>query len=418
MSGPSPRMAIEGAGAAVAALVVMAALSALAVAQLGVGSVPAMAAAVVTLAVGGSVDLEAGGPGPGSELGASLQGTLDLTPIGVSVAGAVVLVLVFRAPLRRRTPTPEELIHRAGAALGTFLVGIAVLALLGKGRLPLDRLGLDRGGDSPLGGLRERLGGNRGGDGDPGGVGFGERAGEVTFAPDVLLALVTGLCWVLVVLGLGWLASRRAPLPPGWIWAHRFRPALWATATVLVVFMSLGTVVGLVLLGLGGPVTGGLLLGAATVVLLALTLGIGVPWSASASGSLAELLPADRVPDGDLRLGTLVNGRGGVVVLVAVLTLLACGLLAAARGPAAPAGRRLRHAAAAGGRLGIVVALAMTALTLLAGISVDFGVSAFGVELLGTEVRLHANTLLAAGLGLTGGAVAGFVGSCVVRGGE
>ncbi len=441
------RAALEGTAAALAAVAIMAALSAIALSHFGIGedaSVPAVAAAMVTLAVGGSVSLDAGASGMGRALGSGVQGTLELMPLGISLAGAVVFVIAFSLPLRRQGPGPGRLTVRAAAAVGAFTVAITVLAMLGRGPLRLAELGpwsaapggglrggrlRDHLGGGGGGGLRDRLGGHglrdglgggglRGGLGGDGGQGSGELlrgSAAVQFHADVSSALANGLVWAAVVLALGWLVWRRAPLPSGWGWAHRIRPALSATATVLVTLMSIGTAAGLVLsvFGENGSLAGGLLLGAATGVLVTLALGIGVPWSASAGGAAAELLPADRIPDGTLSLASLPTGRPLWILPVgfAMVTLLVCGVLAAARGPSAPTGGRLSHAVAAGGRLGVIVAIAMAVLTILAAGSMEVGVSLLGTELLGTEVSLHANSALAAASGLAGGAVSGFAGS-------
>lgn len=408
------RMVLDGAAAGLASLVVMAAVSALAFAQLDAGSLPAMTAATVALAVGGSVNLSTPDAARAGELGAGLHGTLDLMPLGVTLVGAVVLVVVFLAPMRQRTTTPAELVVRAGAATGTVLAFLTVAAVVTRGRLPLSALGLGGGGDPPAGELRERLGGDRRRNPDLGGLGRGgaDRPGAAEFTIDVPSTVVAGLLWVLVVLAVGWVAARRAPLPTGWEWAQRIRPALSATVTVLLVLTSIGTATGLALaaLGRGGPLTAGLVFGASTGVLVVLALGIGVPWSASAGGSIADLLPADRVPRGELSLVQLSDwGLWWLPTAFAGVTLLVCGVLAAVRDPRTGE-PRLRRAVSAGARLGVVLAMVLAVSTLLAGISVDIGISVFGTEFTSAELDLRANVPLALGLGLAGGAVAGFVG--------
>jgi hypothetical protein len=422
MSGRRGRAALEGAGAALAAVGVMAGLCAFGLEQLGAEGVPAMTAAAVTLAVGGSVDLAASGSGRASGLGAGLHGTAHLMPLGVSLTGAAVLVLVFWAPLRRRTPAVAELATRACAAAATFLGSVAVLALLSRGRLPLADLGLrDRGDRGQLPpGLGDRLDdrlddrlGDRLGDRLEGRPGGGGSTGDATFSADMVTALGAGLLWVLVVLAVGWLVSGRGPLPASWAWADRLRPAVSSTVVVLVALAASATAAGLALglVGRDGTLAGGVLFGGGTGVLAALTLGIGAPWSMTSSGSMTTLLPPDRLPDGLL-------GGGSRTVLTAVafaaVTLLVSAVLAARRDRDTGEDNRARRAVAAGVRHGLVVAVVLSVLTLLAGASVEFGVSLLGSELMGAELGLGGNVALTLVLGAGAGAVTGAAGHLAV----
>ncbi|OLF15907.1 streptophobe family protein [Actinophytocola xanthii] len=407
MGRPGPGWAVlEGAAAGLAAVVVMAGLCAFGLAQLGAEEVPAMTAAAVALAVGGSVDLTASASGQAAELGAGLHGTAQLMPLGVSLVGAAVLVLAFWAPVRRRTPAAEELATRAFAAAAAFLASVAVLALLGRGRLPLAGLGLRAGRDRPgrglPPGLAERLE-DRARAGGP--------AGEARFSADVAAAVGAGLLWVLVVLAVGWLVSGRGPLPPRWTWAHRLRPAVTSTVLVLVVLAGLATAAGLVLglVGRNGSLAGGVLFAGATGVLALLGLGLGVPWSASASGPMTSLVPPDRLPD-----GVLDAGGWPATLAFAAVTLLVTAVLTARHDRDAGEGPRWLRAATAGLRHGLVVAAALAVATLLAGASVEFGVSVLGSQLMGAELRLSGNVLLTLVLGFVAGAAAGAVGRLAV----
>jgi hypothetical protein len=367
------RAGLQGAAAALAALAVMVGLVAVGLYRLEVGGVGAVAAGVA-LAAGGSVELLAGGG-----FGAELRGGLSGMPLGVSLAGAAVLVVSFQAPLRRRAVGREELAVRVAAAVGTFVAGVGVLALVGQGRLPIGRLGewgrLGEPDGAPFLG-RER----RSREAVTPELGQGSTPGDrtVQFHTDLAVTLGAGLLWVVVVLVVGWLVVRRAPLPSRLTWVHRVRPALSATVTVVLVLVVDGTLVGLLV---GGPLGGGLVLGAGTGVVLVLTLGIGVPWSAPVP--VGEVLP----------------------VVFAAFTLLACGLLGAAWAPVPVL--RWRAAVGAGLLLGVAVATTVAALTFLARVSVDFGVRLFGSQLLETELSLRGNVLLALVLGLGGGFLAG-----------
>ncbi|MFD0384335.1 streptophobe family protein [Streptomyces stramineus] len=161
------------------AFLAMAGVAALGLHLLGAdaaGALGPMTAAVVVLAVGGSVtpsgDVEAFGL-----KGASAHSAIEIAPLGVSLVGALMLGMIFARSLRSAGATVRlsALAARAGAVAVLFLLILGGLAWAGEDTVTFDGSGLGlpepgKGGDGGLvvpgvgdlgsiGGLPERLGG-------------------------------------------------------------------------------------------------------------------------------------------------------------------------------------------------------------------------------------------------------------------
>lgn len=388
---------IAGSGSAIAAVAAMLAVALLGLTLAGASSATSVLPAAVTLvclAVGGSADFS-GGSG-GGLLSMGMEGGLRGMPLGVTLAGALALLLVFFRGLRGRKVTTELLFARVFAAMATWLLLLVVFTPFAKGSLRLPEsvtaklrpqagsgsggglgsgLGGLLGGGSGTGGggLLDRLRGSGAGGGLLGGSGGSSSLSTVDFKADVAMTVFAGLAWLIIVLLLGVTATRRprfsVPFATG-----RLRtlvgPALSATATVVLTVTLTLTLVGAVgalfLAGdNGGKAAGAILLAAPNTVFAVLSTGIGASWTMSFQGAmdtsstLGGLLGG--VSGGGLLSGltggsggggftpphrtmSLADATGGSLVvhlglLLAVLAVLfACGILAAARTPV-PTGR-------------------------------------------------------------------------------
>ncbi|MBI0384240.1 hypothetical protein JBE27_50290, partial [Streptomyces albiflaviniger] len=222
-------------------------------------------------------------------------------------------------------------------------------------------------------------------------------------------SLLGGAVWVVAVLLLALLASRRTPLPPGGQALHRtVRPAVSALCGVLVLAVGAGLVAG-VYAAIGddhpGLVLGSALLGAPNGVWIGVPLGLFVPWYGRASGALRHVLP-DPVddllagPGGErLTVGRLagLDGRVWLLVVASVLLMLAAGVLTAARTPVggsrpSPVGSSWPPAAFAGWcalRLGVVTALALPLLVGLTRVSAGASLSVLGFDAFGAGIELY-----------------------------
>ncbi|GAA0910996.1 hypothetical protein [Virgisporangium aurantiacum] len=279
MRGPF-RSTVEGVAIGAAAAGAMAVVAVLGVAMLvpgaGTGARVRAGAAVVALAVGAPVDLTVSGTAvPGSErlpvrggLPVTLDGTVDVMPLGVTLTGVAVLVLLF---VWRRRTLPGLI-----AAFLAFVVGIWILAWLGRGGpVDVERVASD-------------------------GIGVAFRAGVGSAVSGA--ALLAGLA-----LG-GFL------LPAVW------RRPIAAVAVVFGGVALLGTVVGLVLGAVhGGTRVAGAALLAGADVLGLLPWSLGVPWSLDVDGPIAYAL-RDRIDD-PLGGGT-VRWRSAFIVMFATGVIL------------------------------------------------------------------------------------------------
>ncbi|MFF1548759.1 streptophobe family protein [Streptomyces sp. NPDC058291] len=319
------------------------------------GSLGTMTAAVVALGAGGSVtpsgDVSAFGLS-----GAQADTAVEITPLGVSLVGALLLSWFFLRSLRTAGAViaPAELVARAGAVVALFVAMLGGLAWAGHDVITLDgsALGLD--------GLPGTGGGGGGGGldipglGDVGDVGglLPDRLGDlvhakaaVGFTVDTAPTLLGGLGWSLGILLIALLASRRSPLPHGWQAVHRVvRPAASAVVTVALIAVAAGfAAAAYAAIGDDHPrrIAGAALLGAPNGVWLGIPIGLFVPWDGQAKGALTTVLPAPL--DGLLGVGTRqpvtlgrlaeLDGRVWLLAVAAALIMLLAGVLTAVRTP-------------------------------------------------------------------------------------
>ncbi len=323
------------------------------------GSLGPMTAAVVALGAGGSLtpvgDVSAFGL-----KGAQAHTAIEITPLGVSLVGALFLSFFFLRSLRAAgaVVSPAELLARAGAVVALFVAMTGALSWAGHDVVTIDgaSLGLD---DLPGGG-----GGGGGleipGLGDVGDIGglLPDRVGDlvdaraaVGFTVDTVPTLVGGLLWSAGVLLIALPASRRTPLPRGCEVVHRVvRPAVSALVTVVLTTVAAGLAAAAwATMGDDHPrrIAGAALLGAPNGVWLGASIGLFVPWDGRATGALTGALPApldDLLGSGTERPVTLgrlaeLDGRVWLLGVAAVLTMLLAGVLTAVRTPVGPTTR-------------------------------------------------------------------------------
>ncbi|MFF9282412.1 streptophobe family protein [Streptomyces griseosporeus] len=426
------------------------------------GSLGPMTAAVVALGAGGSVT-PSGDVSAFGLTGAEAETAIEITPLGVSLVGALLLSWFFLRSLRAAgvVIAPAELLARAGAVLVVFAAMLGGLAWAGHDVITLDggSLGLD---DLPGGGGR---GGGISvpGLGDIGGL-LPDRLGDlvdaraaVGFTVDTGPTLFGGLGWAAGVLLVALLASRRTPLPRGFEAVHRVvRPAVSALVTVVLVAVAAGlAAAAYAAIGDDHParIAGASLLGAPNGVWLGLPVGLFVPWDGAATGELARLLPdplddllvlhADR-PVTLSRLAEL-DGRVWLLGVAAALLMLLAGVLVAGRTPVgAGQGSDVRAAVSASGtpdagsvpsahsagpvgpgalgfagrcalRLGVATALALPLLAWLTDVSVGASLSVLGFDAFGAGIELHGRLGMALLLGAVWGASAGGAGALLAH---
>lgn len=386
------------AGFAVMTAVAAAGLACAGAADLPGGAFPHVAAAVVVMAAGGEVGIT----GDAGVLGGAQAG-LSVLPLSVSLAGALTTGYLFLRPLRHRAVArPRELLARGARSALLWLVLLTLFALFAHHTFRL------LSGDSPLEGLGELL------DSTP----------TAGFRADLPATLLFGLLWILGLLLIALLVSRRAPLPARLLRFHTaVRPAAFATAVLLVGYVVLGLAVGLIAAATQGHATrtlAVLLLGLPNLAWLALTLGFGGAWQGRAEGPFGLPMPQllDRVLRGpdlstvDVSSLARHDGRAWWLVAVAAVALLAAGVLAAVRSPAGV--RPWQHAL----HLGVALALATLTVCLLGRVQAQFGLSLLGIgddSGLGGKVELMPSLWRTTGLGLLWGAVAGFLGALLAR---
>ncbi|MFE1458713.1 streptophobe family protein [Streptomyces sp. NPDC058735] len=409
------------------------------------GSWGPMTAAVVALAARGSVtpsgDVSAFGLS-----GAEAETAIEITPLGVSLVGALVLSWFFLRSLRAAgvVIAPPELLARAGAVVALFVAMLGGLAWAGRDVVTIDGGSL---------GLDDVTGGDGGpevpGLGDVGGL-LPDRLGDlvdarasVGFTVDTAPTLLGGLGWAAGVLLVALLASRRTPLPPGWEAVHRVvRPAASAVVTVLLGAVAAGlAAAGYAAAGDGHPkrIAGAALLGAPNGVWTGLPIGLSVPWDGHATGELTRFLPdplddlLTMRPDQPVTLGRLaeLDRRMWLLGVAAGLLLLLAGVLTAVRTPVvsgagaagSEAGGFELGGSRAGGsgalgfagrcalRLGVATALALPLLAWLTEVSVTASLSVLGFDAFGAGLELHGRPGAALLLGAVWGAAAGAAGA-------
>ncbi|MEH0543482.1 streptophobe family protein [Streptomyces sp. B21-105] len=419
------------------------------------GSLGPMTAAVVVLGAGGSVT-PSGDVSAFGLTGAQTATAIEITPLGVSLVGALLLSWCFLRSLRTAGAViaPAELLARVGSVVALYVAMLGGLAWAGHDVITLDggSLGVD---DLPGGGGRSGSGGGGleiPGLGDIGGL-LPDRLGDlvdaraaVGFSVDTVPTLLGGLGWSLGILLIALLASRRTPLPRGWEAVHRVvRPATSAVVTVLSVSVAAGfTAAAYAAIGDDHPrrIAGAALLGAPNGVWLGVPLGLSVPWDGRATGALTNLLPNPL--DDLLRVGaeqpvTLsrlaeLDGRVWLLGVATALMMQLAGVLTAVRTPVGAGGPVSGVAEAGSGvavgvgqvgvggfvgrcavRLGVVTALALLLLVRLTEVSVNASLSVLGFDAFGAGVQLHGRPVTALLLGGAWGAGAGAAGALLAR---
>lgn len=414
-AGPPGPVAVHGAppevrawahalGTAVAGIVTMIVIATLGLwaagaADLPGGAFPSVVAATVVVAAGGSVGLS----GDAGVL-AQAHANLDAVPLSVTLAGALVTAAVFLLPLRHRAVAGTgELLGRIARTAVCWLVLLLLLALASShdfritvGNDLADQLGAELGATPVIG-----------------------------FRADVPATLGVGLLWVLALLVLTFLISRRAPLSPRLLhFQDSVRPPAFAMLLTLLAYAAIGLVIGIVeLFTRGDPARtfAVIFLGLPNLAWMALGIGTGGGWVGHVDKAIGLPVPPalDQVLRTrgqrtlDLNSLSAYDGRVWLLVAVAAVVLLATAFFAAVRSPARrPA---WRHA------VEMAVALALTLFTvgLLTRISASFGLSLIGVgDLgggLGNAVTLDPQLLRLVGVGLLWGLVTGFLGSLLAR---
>ncbi|MFF3762816.1 streptophobe family protein [Streptomyces sp. NPDC001922] len=357
---------------------------------------PRVVVAMVVMAVGGEVQLS----GDAGFL-AQTDAAVEVVPLSVTLAGALVMAVLFLLPLRHRAvATGREVLDRVVRTAVLWCLMLVLLALLARHTFEV----------SVGGGLAEDIGDLL--DANP----------TVGFRADVPATLGFGLLWLLAVLALTFLVSHRAPLPSRLLhFQESVRPPAFAMVAVLLLYVAIGVVVGLVVAATRGhpaETLAALLLGLPNLVWLAFGVGIGGSWDGRVAEGIG--LPVPRVLDEVLRTSGGGNAtldlaavaerddRAWVLVVVAVIALLAAGFLTAVRSPARI--RPWQHA----WHLGLAMALTMLVIGLLTRIFAHYGLTVIGVgDLgggLGGEVSLRANFLPLIGFGALWGLAAGFLG--------
>ncbi|MFD5950226.1 streptophobe family protein, partial [Streptomyces collinus] len=389
------------------------------------GSLGPMTAAVVALGAGGSVT-------PSGEVsafgitGAEADTAIEITPLGVSLVGAVLLSWFFLRSLRAAgvVISRAELLARAGAVVALSVAMLGGLAWAGHDVITIDGGSL---------GLDDVTGGSGGveipGLGDVGGL-LPDRLGDlvdaqaaVGFTVDTAPTLLGGFGWSAGVLLVALLASRRTPLPPGWEAVHRVvRPAVSAVVTVLLVAVAAGfAAAAYAAIGDDRPerIAGAALLGAPNGVWLGIPLGLFVPWDGRATGELIRFLPDpldDLLGAGSEQPVTLsrlaeLDGRVWLLAVAAGLMMLLAGVLTGVRTPVGEEPGALRFAGWCALRLGAATALALPLLAWLTDVSVTASLSVLGFDAFGGGIELHGHLDLALLLGAVWGAGAGAVGA-------
>ncbi|MBL1102561.1 streptophobe family protein [Streptomyces coffeae] len=405
----------------------------------GAGALGPMTAAAMVLALGGTVapsgDIETFGL-----KGAEAHSAIDIAPLGVSLVGALLLGWLFLRSLRSAGATlpGAELALRAGLVILVFLLLLTGLTWVGNDTITIDSetLGLDELGRRAEQELLKRLPEELG---DLGQIGAGllpdrlagliDAKASVGFTVEAGRSLLGGAVWIVAVLLLALLASRRTPLPPGAEALHRtVRPVVSALCGVLVLAVVAGLVAAVyAAAGDDHPrlVLGTALLTAPNGVWLGTALGLFVPWHGSVTGALARVLPAPfdalLAGQGDepITVGRLaeLDGRVWLLVVASVLMMLAAGVLTAVRTPTE--GARPRPLGTTAGvcalRLGLATAPVLALLVWLTRVSAGASLSVFGFDAFGAGLELHGSVPLALLLGAAWGAVSGALGATITR---
>ncbi|MFE4516069.1 streptophobe family protein [Kitasatospora sp. NPDC056783] len=359
---------LDALAVVLAGLVAMAAVAALGLWLAGAGDLPdggfpSVLAATLALAVGGSVLLD-GGAGGFAAVGAGISAM----PLGVSVAGAVVMAEVFLRQLRfRAVAGGGELLGRIGRTVLLWLLALVLLTLGARHSFAV-----------PLGDdLAQSISGALG------------LTPEVGFHADGPTTVGIGGAWLLLVFAATFAVSRRAPLPRALV-RHQLavRPPAFALWLVLLAYLAIGAVTGVLTALAHGDARRTL-----AVVLLALPdlawpafgIGLGAEWHGRLVGALGLPVPQPlsavlRTSDGGqatIGLGTLAehDARSWWLLPIAAVLLLAAAFLAARRSPRTV---RLRQHAV---RFALATAVTVLLVGLWTRVDADYGLSVLGVGL-------------------------------------
>lgn len=402
---PAVRAWAEALGTAVAGIVTMLVVATLGLWAAGAtdlpgGAFPSVVAAAVVIAAGGSVSLS-GEAGIIGEANASL----DVVPLSVTLVGALVVAAVFLVPLRHHAVVgTQELLGRIARTTVCWLVLLLLLTFAARHDFRIS-VGND---------LADELGAELG------------TTPTVGFRADVGATLGFGLLWVLAILALTFLVSRRAPLSSRLLhFQDSVRPPAFAMLLTLLIYVAIGLVVAIVELFTGdrpAQVFAVIFLGLPNLAWMALGLGTGGGWVGHVDKAIG--LPMPQVLDQVLRthgqrtldVGSIAehDGRAWLLVVVAAVVLLAAAFTAAVRSPARqPA---WRHAV----EMAVALALTLFVVGLLTRITAHYGLSLIGVgDLggnLGGQVSVQPQLLRLVGVGLVWGLVTGFLGNLMARG--
>ncbi|MYW00409.1 streptophobe family protein, partial [Streptomyces sp. SID3343] len=405
--------------AVVAAFVTMAAAAWLALWLLGAndlggGTMPALVAAVIALAVGGTVDLKgAEQGGPSNDILSGLTGDLtlaqgtgkvDIMLLGIGLIGALVLGWLFLRPLRHRLVIGAlDLVLHGVRVLIFATAALGAVVSQGSHALPIDKFVADIGGARDL-------------------MGIFDLGAAAKFETDTTGTLVFGALWVLITLLVTVGVSARGPLPLAWL---RKRAVLRAPVAGLLAVLITAVVVGV----LGTPfvaasapapkrMIGGMLFALPNAVWLLVSLGLGIPWKTTGGGDfsfglpgpLGELVRASGGKGLPIRIDRLaeLDSRAWFVPLFSALLLLLGGTITALRAP--PSVRPIQHA----WRFALTLAGGLLVVAYLMQLQLKVAVSVLGGMVApGASLSLHADYLWTALLGLLWGAFAGFIGGSV-----
>ncbi|MFH8712175.1 streptophobe family protein [Streptomyces zaomyceticus] len=409
-TGPLARVGLQALAAVVAGFVAMGVTAGLGLWAAGAADLPggftAVLAAVVVMAAGGKIELS----GDAGAL-AGTQAELTAMPLTVTLVGALVTGFCFLRPLRHHAVAgTRELLLRAVSTVVLWLLALAGVSAVARHDFPLTI-----GGGDEQGSLMDI---------------FGELLDAVNptvgFRTDVGPTLFYGLLWILGVLVVALLVSRRTPLPARLVRYHEpVRPAAHAMLLLLLAYVAIGLVIGVVVAATKGHAAetlAVLLLGLPNVSWLALGVGIGGSWEGRVDGPFG--LPMPQILDAVMRQGdgtgdstdlstidlnTLAaqDGRAWWLLPVAAVLVLAAAFVAAVRSPART--KLWQHAL----HLAIAFALTMLVVAPLTLVEARFGLSVLGIgelDSLGGEVILRPHIWKTVGFALLWGAFFGFLG--------
>ncbi|MER5216427.1 streptophobe family protein [Streptomyces sp. NPDC002838] len=395
---------LQAAATVLGALIVMGVVAALGLwaagaADLPDNAFPRVVAATVVTAVGGTIELS----GNAGEL-ATTEAGLTVTPLSVTLVGALVLAAGFLRPLRHRAVTGAgELVEWAARIAVLWLLALLALALAARQTFAVSL------GDGTLGDIGELFG----------------LAPEVGFTTDVPLTLFFGLLWLAGVMVLAILVSRGAPVPPRLLRVQEtVRPAAYAMVVLLLACVVLGIVIALVVAATRGHAAETfalILLGMPNLVWLTFTIGLGATWNGRVEGPFGLPMPhvLDQVLRGQdvsaLNLSTIAeyDGRVWWLVVVDAVLLLGAAFLMATRSPART--RAWQNAV----HMAVALALTVLVICLVGRISAHYGLSLLGIgDLAGDlagEVFLKPEVWGALSLALLWGLLTGFLGGLLPR---